>query len=119
MKREFEIYNYKFKEVQGYLYYDTDKDRYSMRLLPSYKGMHPDCTFMELNKQGIVYVPQDIVDMWVHNRVIPPNRQGLEGILKEMGLSEYNVFDLLMLTGGTCELDYSGLREIPYDGKDK
>lgn len=116
MIRKFEIYNYKFKETEGYLFYNTETDEYSMKLLEDYTGKHPDIFFKILHDQGVVDVPEYLVDVWVQDRVIPPNRQGLEGLLKERGMTEYHIFDLLMYAMGRCQLDYSTLVEIKYEG---
>ena len=110
MIRKFEIYNYKFKETEGYLFYNTETDEYSMKLLDDYTGKHPDIFFKILHDQGVVDVPDYLVEVWVQERVIPPNRQGLEGLLKEMGMTEYHISDLLMYAMGRCQLDYTTVR---------
>lgn len=113
MIRKFEILNEKFNnELNGYLYYDTEKDKYKMKLLKSYKGKHPEIFFRVLNEQGVVDVPDYLVNNWVQGRVIPPNRQGLRGILDEIGMKEYNVFDLLIYCNGRCHMDSLCIREI-------
>ena len=94
------------------MFNNTETDTYAMKLLEDYTGKHPDIFFRILHDQGVVDVPEYLVDVWVQDRVIPPNRQGLEGLLKEMGMTEYHVFDLLMYAKGRCQLDYSMLREI-------
>lgn len=110
MIRKFRIYNEKFKTDEGYLFYNTETEQFSMKLLPEYEG-YVDIFFKELNKQGIIDVPQHLVDMWVRGRVIPPNRQGLRGILDDLGMKEYNVFDLLVYGNGRCQMDYSCIIE--------
>lgn len=112
MKRRFKIINEKKNELRGYLYYDTEKDKYSMKILDSYKGQEPEIFFYVLNQRGITNVPQHLVDMWVRGRVITPNRQGLQGILKNCGMSEYNVFDLLIYAHGRCHNDDLCIEEI-------
>ena len=110
MIRKFRIYNEKFKTDEGYLFYNTETEQFSMKLLPEYTG-YADIFFKELHKQGVIDVPQHLVDMWVRGRVIPPNRQGLRGILDELGMKEYNVFDLLLYGNGRCQMDYSCIIE--------
>lgn len=112
MIREFEIYNEKFKEVQAYLYYDTETKKFNMQLLKDYTGLHPDIIFLELYKQGIVDVPQHIAQMWAEGRVFPPNRQGLQGMLEDIGMTEYDVFEIMLYGNGRCQMDYSCIREI-------
>lgn len=113
MIRKFEILNEKYNdELMGYLFYDTEKDSYSMKILESYDGKHPEIFFRVLNEQGVINVPDYLVDNWVHGRVIPPNRQGLQGILEECGMKEYNVFDLLIYGNGRCHMDSLCIKEI-------
>lgn len=107
MVEKYIIYNELYNEVEGYLYFDTETERFSMTILEDYTGKHPDWFFMELNKKGVVQVPQHFVDMWVNGRVFPPNRQGLQGMLKDIGMTEYNVHDILVYGNGRCQMDYS------------
>ena len=48
------------KEVQAYLYYNTETKKFNMRLLENYYGMHPNITFKVLHDQGIVDVAQHL-----------------------------------------------------------
>lgn len=112
MIRKFEIWNDKFNKLEGYLSFNTETEEFSMRILEDYTGKHPDIFFKLMNEQGIVDVPQHFVNRWVNGRVFPPNRQGIRGMLKEMGLKEYNVFDILMYNEGGCQMDYSYLKEV-------
>lgn len=96
MIEKYKIYNEKFKELEGYLYFNTETQQFSMTILDDYSGKNPDWFFRELNKQGITEVPQHLVDMWVQERVFPPNRQGLQGMLADIGMAEYNLHDILV-----------------------
>lgn len=53
--------------------------------------------------------------MWVNQRIVPSDRQNLGQILKDNGLSEYNPYELLMLTKGRCAQDDYYLEYIPND----
>ena len=112
MIEKYEIYNEKFKELEGYLYYDPTTDKFSMTLLDNYEGKHPDITFDILSKRGFIEVPQHYVDDWVQGRVFPPNRQGLQGMLESIGMTEYNLHDLLIYGNGRCQMDFSCIRRI-------
>ena len=113
MIRKFEIRNEKFNdELEAYLTYDTETDEYKMKLLDDYTGKHPDMTFRILNQQGIIDVPDYITRNWVEHRVIPPDRQGLQGILKEMGMTEYNVFEMLLYNKARNQMDFSYIKEV-------
>lgn len=112
MIEKYEIYNEKFKELEGYLYFDSDTEKFSMTILDDYSGKTPDVFFVVLNQQGITEVPQHLVDRWVHGRVIPSNRQGLRGMLDAVGMKEYNVHDILVYGNGRCQMDFSCIRRI-------
>lgn len=107
MIEKYKIYNEKFKELEGYLYFNTETQQFSMTILDDYNGKNPDCFFRELNKQGITEVPKHLVDMWVQGRVFPPNRQGLQGMLADIGMTEYNLHDILVYGNGRCQMDFS------------
>ena len=107
MIEKYKIYNEKFKELEGYLYFDTETQKFSMTILDNYNDKNPDCFFRELNKRGITEVPQHLVDMWVQGRVFPPNRQGLQGMLADIGMTEYNLHDILVYGNGRCQMDFS------------
>lgn len=107
MIEKYEIYNEKFKETEGYLYFNTETQQFSITVLEDYTGKHPDIFFDVMHLRGIVEVPQHLVDMWVTHRVFPPNRQGLRGMLDEMGMKEYNVHDILVYGNGRCQMDHS------------
>lgn len=112
MIEKYEIFNLKFSELEGYLFYDTDKDMYSMTLLDNYDGKHPDIWFKIMHDMGVVDVPQHIVDRWVQGRVFPPSRQGLKGMLQEIGIPKYDLHALLIYFEGRCQMDYSCIRRI-------
>lgn len=113
MKRKFEILcgRREVHQVEGYLYYDTDTKQFSMQLARRcFKGF--SIFFQILYKRGIKDVPQHLVDRWVDNRIIPPDRQGLYDILKEMGITEYDRFTMLLYNNGICQMDSSYIREV-------
>lgn len=113
MKHKFEILNERYSnELMGYLFYDDTKDKYSMRMLKSYKGKHPTIFFKILNERGIIDVPEHLVMQWVQGRVITPQRQGIEGILEDIGLKEYDLYKLLIYGNGRCNMDSLCIREV-------
>jgi len=118
MLHKFEIYNEKFKEVQAYLTYDSDIDKYHISIVKNKKIKHYDIFFDVLVKQGIYEVNSHFSRRWVEGRVFPPNRQGLQGMLDEMGMKEYNMFDILVYGNGRCQMDYSCIRRISTNTKE-
>lgn len=115
--RRFEIYNELYEEVEGYLTYDTETGKYAMKVVDV--AEHPSIYFEVLRQRGIVDVPEHLVDMWVQGRVLPPNRQGLQGLLEKIGMHEYNVFDLLVYGSARNQMDYDCIRELDEAGNIK
>lgn len=112
MIEKYEIWNDKFKEFEGYLFYDTGNDKYAIRLLEDYSGKHPDILFKIWADRGVVDLPQGVVDRWVKGRVFPPNRQGARDMLNALGMKEYNLHDLIVYYEGRCQMDYSYIKRI-------
>lgn len=112
MKYKFEIYNEVFREVQAYLTYDPVNDKYAIDLIPDYKGEHLDVFLYTMKKLGIEHADDNIARRWVESRVIPPYRQGINGILEKGRMREYNLFEILLYSKGRCQMDYSCIRAI-------
>ena len=53
--------------------------------------------------------------LWVQQRIVPRDRQNIGQVLKENGLTEYDEFQLLMLSMGRCVQDDCYLEEIHTD----
>lgn len=50
--------------------------------------------------------------IFVRSRVIPPDRQGLDSILKDMNLKEYSEIGILTYFHGKCTKDHIYMEEI-------
>ena len=48
----------------------------------------------------------------MRERVVPPDRQNIGMILRELGMGYYSEFPLLVYTGGRCAMDEFFLEEI-------
>ena len=102
-------------EVQGILSYDKDSDKYGITL-PEKKASQLDICFQQWYRRGFTEVPEDLVMNWIDSRVIPSNRQGMKSILAEMGIEEYNLFDMLMYCDGRCQMDSAYIKQIDEGG---
>ena len=49
---------------------------------------------------------------WVRARVCPPSRQNISCILRDIGLTEYDEYGILMYTGGKSLMDDLFLEEM-------
>ena len=108
-KREFEILNNQ-DELQGVLV-AKGKDEFEI-MLDKQNTDVLDIAFRQWKNRGFTVVPENLSKSWVEERVIPPNRQGIEEVLVDFGLTEYNLLDMLLATNGRCQLDSSYIREI-------
>jgi len=108
-KRKFEILNRR-DELQGVLV-AKGKNEFEI-LLDKQNTDVLDIAFRQWKNRGFTVVPENLSKSWVEERVIPPNRQGIEEVLVDFGLTEYNLLDMLLATNGRCQLDSSYIREI-------
>lgn len=110
--RIFAIKNDEDKKTLAYLlYYEKEKSFYIE--LPD--GADPWETPLILSsfaKKNITTVNSYWSRMWVQQRIVPSDRQNLGQVLKENNLSEYDEFDLLMLSNGRCAQDDLYLEEL-------
>lgn len=113
MIRKFKVYNQKYNENLGTLYYNTETEEFKMRMLDSYEGLHP-CIFMqELGvKRGLKWIEGRNAENYISLRIFPSNRQGLGICLASIGLTEYSIIGILDKTHGASEMDDNIFIEI-------
>ncbi len=94
------------------LSYDEDTDQYHISIPPSVNPDNLPAIPGILARKGI----REIEDKWarrfVKERVVPPDRQNIGMILREVGMSYYSEFPLLVYTDGRCAMDDFFLEEI-------
>lgn len=110
--RIFAIKNDEEKNTQGYLlYYEKEKSFY-IELPDEADPWETPLILSSFAKKNITTVNSYWSKMWVQQRIIPSDRQNLGQVLKENKLSEYDEFELLMLSNGRCAQDDLYLEEI-------
>ncbi len=94
------------------LSYNEETDEYHISIplsvnpddLPAIPGI--------LARKGI----REIDDRWarrfVRERVVPPDRQNIGMIMREVGMTYYSEFPLLVYTSGRCAMDEFYIEEI-------
>lgn len=103
----------------GILSYNTNTKNFKLKILTGYPiTEYPIILHLALER-GYTELPQDWVDIWVKERLIPPNRQNICDILTAAGLKTYDEFGMLMYTNGRCAQDYCFLEEITEASEDK
>lgn len=94
------------------LFYDEDTDQYHISIpqsvnpndLPAIPGI--------LARKGIREIDDKWARRFVKERVVPPSRQNIGMILREVGMSYYSEFPLLVYTSGRCCMDDFFIEEI-------
>ena len=64
-------------------------------------------------KNGFRELPEEWVRLWISDRVVPPERQGLLQKLNESGIDEYDKFAIMKLAGGKNTMDGTFWEETP------
>ena len=110
--RIFAIKNDEDKKTLAYLlYYEKEKSFY-IELPDDADPWETPLILSSFAKKNITTVNSYWSRMWVEQRIIPSDRQNIGQVLKENNLSEYDEFDLLMLSNGRCAQDELYLEEM-------
>ena len=99
--------------ILGYLIYYKNARAFYIELPGNADPWTTPLLLASFLKRGEHSVSSSWSQLWVEQRIIPPDRQNIGQILKENGLSEYDAFSLLMLNNGRCAQDDYYLKEIP------
>lgn len=111
MIRKFQILDsYRKDQYLGDLLYDTDTKLFRVLVLDDYTGKSPDPFMAKYSGQG--ELPPDMVDRWIHRRLMPPNRHAISFLLKELGIDEYDEMKLFDVTHGKAAVDSLYFKEI-------
>lgn len=109
----FAIRNEENKEISAYLlYYEKEKSFY-IELPDNADPWETPLILSSFAKKDITTVNSYWSKIWVQQRIVPSDRQNLGQVLKENNLSEYDEFELLMLSDGRCAQDNFYMELIP------
>ena len=98
--------------VLGYLIYYENAKAFYIELPDDADPWETPLLLSSFVKRGERSVSSYWSRLWVQQRIIPRDRQNIGRILKENGLTEYDEFQMLMLTMGRCAQDECYLEEI-------
>ena len=98
--------------ILGYLIYYENPRTFYIELPENADPWETPLILDSFVKRGETSVGSYWSRLWVEQRIVPPDRQNIGQILKENGLSEYDEFSLLELSGGRCAQDDCYLEEI-------
>ncbi len=106
MVRKFMVWNDKYKENLGTLYYDTETEEFRLEMLDSYEGLHPDAFMRVLGvEQGKKWIEGRNAENYIKHRMFPPDRHALGEHLRNLGLTEYSQIGIIEKTKGACDID--------------
>jgi hypothetical protein len=71
---------------------------------------HSQAFILMPDKQG--HISHDKLQSWLIDRMVPPTRIGINDLLRQMGLSEYDQLSILKYTSArhtsdTCRIDFT------------
>ena len=101
--------------VLGYLIYYERARAFYIELPDDADEWNTPLLLSSFVKRGHYSISSYWSRLWVQQRIIPSDRQNIGQVLKENGLSEYDEFQLLMLSNGRCSQDDCYLEEISLD----
>lgn len=114
MLRKFAIKDetYGLEDAYAVLSYEEETDQYAIEIpeavdpyrLPAIPGI--------LARKGIRYIDDRWARQFVKERVVPPERQNIGQIMRQVGMSYYSEFPLLVYCSGRCCMDDFWLEEI-------
>ena len=97
----------------GILEYDPDKKDFRLFIRRDKKfDVYPILLNETVYKHNTFVMQPYWANMWVQERIVPPERQNITSILRSVGLREYDEFGLLRCSGGRCPQDKMYLEEL-------
>jgi hypothetical protein len=86
----------------GMISYDRSADKFECVI---FGGVLPEQLPYEFTHSADGSIDPDEVRFWVNERIIPCNRMGLEAILEDSGLKQWDAWDMLKVADGRCVRD--------------
>jgi len=93
-------YNHATKEFIVFLRTDKDEWQFPILLDDTIRVHHTHV------------IPPEYAKLWVENRIVPPERQNIDVILRNIGILEYDEFEVLHYGRGKCCQDKMYLVDI-------
>lgn len=95
----------KNKKLCGVLFYERENDKWSIDIEKNIDmSLCPALLYCAI-KEKKYHLDNKLSKMWVENRVVPEDRQNINDLLKSVGLTHYDISDILKITKGKCCMD--------------
>lgn len=114
MLRIFEIRNDSLEPAEEYatLTYDEETEKYAVHIPESIDCNDLPAILSLLVKQGMREIDDKWARRFVTERVVPPDRQNIGTIMRQLHMKKYSEFPILEYTSGRCCMDDFYLKEI-------
>lgn len=114
MLRKFKIMNDSLEKSAEHaiLTYDEDSDQYAVHIPEAVDSNDLPAILSLLAKQGIREIDDKWARRFVKERVVPPDRQNIGMIMRQLQMKKYSEFPILVYTSGRCCMDDFYLQEI-------
>lgn len=103
------------KKKYGFLYYFPHFKSFYIELMNNLDFWDVPISFDSFIKNKKTTINSFLSLMWVRQRLIPPDRQNISEILKELNLESYDEYSFLISSKGRCVQDNLFIEEISYD----
>ncbi len=111
MLRRFRIVNGS-SDKYAVLEYDTETEEYTLHIPKDVPATALPAIPAAMQSLGMVDVGHEKTLIFVRERVVPPDRQNIGTIMREIGMKYYDEFPLLMWNMGRSARDDFWLEEI-------
>lgn len=114
MLRTFQIINDSLEpsEEHAILTYDEESEQYAVHIPDAVDYKDLPAILSLLAKQGIRELDDKWARRFVKERVVPPERQNIGMIMRQLNMKKYSEFPILEYTSGRCCMDDFYVKEI-------
>ena len=113
MLRSFAIHDANLNDIQvGMLTYDTGHQQFMIMVDDSVNIDDLPLSLELLVHNENYNIGHDDAIRWVRSRICPPGRHNIREILSEIGIPEYDEFEIIAATEGKCGNDDLYLVEL-------
>ena len=112
MLKSFALHDANLNDKQvGIFTYDAETKQFAMSIDRSIPVEDLPLSLELLTHKGNYNIGHDDTIRWVRSRICPPGRHNIREILSELGLKEYDEFEIISATKARCDKDELYIRE--------
>lgn len=116
MIKTYELINpYIQNPIHAIFYYNQDNHQFGLFIPDEVKNTELPFIFNIYVQKGIRHLNDEQTRRWIKDRITPPSRQNIGMILKEVGIKQYDEFEILIYNKGRSCMDEFYLEECSLD----